>query len=69
MQIRQQQQQQQQQQEWMKSYFTSVAPAEFWSRGQNPRRHYSLPRVYVLVIVLTKSAPASILFVEAIKFL
>ena len=24
-----------------------VAPAGFWPRGQNPRRHYSLPRVYV----------------------
>ena len=23
------------------------APAGFWPRGQNPRRHYSLPRVYV----------------------
>ena len=28
------------------SFLKFIAPAEFWSRGQNPRRHPRSPRVY-----------------------
>ena len=32
--------------EKIKYLYTVIAPAGFWLRGQNPRRHPRIPRVY-----------------------
>ena len=32
--------------EKIKYLYTVIAPAGFWPRGQNPRRHPRIPRVY-----------------------